>query len=228
MRARTRNQTKYYPKKVVYRFSNPVGNILLSKTRTHLLKMMDSPLNEKSVIVDTGCLVGTLTRILSLITETIGLDVDKKVIVWAKRNAKHIDFICADLCHLPFRNNSVDVVVCASVLEYIEKLEDAVKQIKHMLKKGGILIAGYPIETFLLKAIIEVFTRTAVRTWSPLRVMEYEEYRKNPHTHKQKFPAIRDVLNKHFLLLEKEKIPLTCFPDLFSIYECAKLIKTKE
>ena len=224
----THNQTRYYQKKVVYHFSNPVGNILLSKTRTHLLKMIDFPLNEKSLIVDMGCLVGTLTRVISLITETIGLDVDKNAIVWAKKNAKHIDFICADLCHLPFRDNSVDVVVCASVLEYIKKLEDAVKQIKRILKKGGMLIAGYPIETKLLKVIIEIFSRTEVRTWDPLRVMEYKEYKKDPHTHKQKFLAIRDMLNKHFLLLKKEKIPSTYFPDLISIYECAKLIKTKE
>lgn len=166
-----------------------------------------------------------MTRVLATITYTAGIDLDKNAVVWAKRNAKHIDFICADICHLPFRNNSADVVVCASVLEYIEKTENAIKQIKFILKKDGILLVGYPIETKLLKAVITLYDKKQVRTWDPLRVMEYEKYRKHPHAHKQIFPVIRNSLTKHFSLLKKEKIPSKYFPDFFSIYECVKLIK---
>lgn len=178
-----------------------------------------------SLIVEFGCSVGTFTRVLSLIAPTIGLDIDKKIIVIAKKNAKHIDFICADLCHLPFREGSVDIAICASVLEYIENLEDAIKQIKLVLKKGGTLIAGYPIETKLLKTAIELIDRNSVRTWDPDNVMTNEQLRKDPHTHKQKFPTIRTILRKHFRLLLKEKIPLKFFPDFLSIYECVKLVK---
>jgi SAM-dependent methyltransferase len=187
--------------------------------------MMNFPLNEKSLIVDMGCLVGTLTKILHSISNTIGLDIDKKAIVWAKKNAKHLDFICADRCYLPLKNNSVDVAFCASVLEYIEKLEIAVREINRVLKNNGKLIAGYPIETRFLKAFIEIFDPKQTKTWDPLKVMKYEEYRKDPHTHKQRFPALRDALHKHFLLIEKNKIPSKHFPDFLSIYEYVKMIK---
>ncbi len=87
------------------------------------------------------------------------------------------------------------------------------------------MIAGYPIETKLLKVIIGLSGRRHMKTWEPLRVMEEEEYRKDPHTHKQRFPKIRDMLNKYFLILRREKMPLNHFPDFLSIYECAKLVK---
>lgn len=160
-----------------------------------------------------------------LLAQTIGLDVDKDAIVFAKKSSKHIYFICADLCHLPIRNDSVDIAVCASVLEYIQNLEDAIRQIRFTLKKGGTLGAGYPIETTLLKAIIEFFHRKAVREWNPHRVMGDEEYRKDPHTHKQIFPTIRAMLGKYFLLMRREKTASIYFPDFLSIYECVKLLK---
>jgi ubiquinone/menaquinone biosynthesis C-methylase UbiE len=216
------------PKDVVYYFSNPILNIALCKTRKFLLEIMGTPQNKGCLILDFGCSTGALTRTLSLISETIGLDLDKKEVVWAKRKAKNIDFICADLCHLPFKNNAADFVVCSSVLEFIQKLEDAIKQIKYVLKEGGILIVGYPINTRFLKVIMRIFGKSAVRTWDPLKVMEYRDCIKDPHTHKQNFSSIRYLLNKHFILLEKRKIPLTYLPDILSFYECAKLTKKYE
>jgi ubiquinone/menaquinone biosynthesis C-methylase UbiE len=183
---------------------------------------MGSLLNKNLLILDVGCSTGTLTRVLSSISETIGLDVVKKKVIRAKRDAKNIDFICADVLHLPFKNSSVDIVVCSSVLEFILKLEDAIRQIKQTLKKGGILIVGYPI---FLKTIMRIFGRSALRTWDPLRVMEYKDYIKDPNTHKQNFKSIRYLLDKHFILLEKRKIPLTYLPDILSFYECVKLTR---
>ena len=219
----THNQNK--APKVHYHFSNPLENILLSETRTRLLNMIKFTINKKTLVVDMGCFRGTFTGVLSSIAPTVGLDIDKNAIARAKMNAKHIEFICADLCYLPFRRASVDIAVCASVLEYIENLEESVKQIRLVLKKGGILIVGYPIETKLLKVLIELSGRRHLKTWDPLRVMEEEEYRKNPHTHKQMFPRIRDMLSKYFSILRREKMPSNYFPDFLSIYECAKLIK---
>lgn len=208
-----------------YSIYNPLVNILLSLSRTRLLNMIDFPATEKFLIVDMGCSSGTLTRVLSLKAPTIGLDIDKNALVWVKRHVKHIDFVCADLCHLPFRDDSVDVAVCASVLEHVKNLEEATKQIEFVLKKDGILVAGYPIETKLLKAVIELISRKSVSVWDPRRVMRNEDFGAYPHTHKQKFPTIRDTLRKYFSLLKKEKMPSTCLPDFLSIYECAKLGK---
>ena len=187
--------------------------------------MIDFPATEKSLIVDIGCSSGTLTRVLSLKAPTVGLDIDKNTLVWLKKHVRHIDLICADLCHLPFRNDSVDIAVLASVLEHAVDLEEAARQIRFVLKKDGMLVAGYPIETKLLKAVIELICKKTVSVWDPRRVMSNEDYLACPHTHKQNFSAIRNTLRRYFSVFKKEKIPLTCLPDFLSIYECVRLSK---
>jgi ubiquinone/menaquinone biosynthesis C-methylase UbiE len=214
--------------KVYYDFPNyNMGNILLSKTRTCLLNMLSSSANNKPLIADIGCGRGHLSRSLSLMAKTIALDVDKLSLLRAKKSAKQVDFICADICHLPLKANSVDVAVVASVFEYIEKLEEAIGETKDVIKKGGILIAGYPVETAFLKIAIEMVDRNAVKIWDPHRIMEDGEVRKDYHTHKQKCQNIRDSLGENFCFICKEKIPSKYLPDLLSIYECVKFAKVK-
>jgi len=84
---------------------------------------------KKSLIIDKRCGRGPVSRSLSFIAPTIGLDVDKNLLLIAK-SAKHIHFICVDICHLPLKQNSVIIAVVASVFEFIGKLEDAIKQTK--------------------------------------------------------------------------------------------------
>lgn len=211
--------------RVFYYFYSPLQNIFMSITRTHLLKMIEQRINIEYIILDIGCGTGELTHILSTITTTIGLDLNKDALIRAKKNSKNIDFILADVCNLPLRKCSVYIVVCASVLEFIEKIENAIEEIKLVIKKNGILLAGYPISTKLLRFIIELFGKQHMRLWDPLRVMDYNEYRKDKHTHKHRFQMIRVLLNKNFSLIKREKIPFKYLVDIFSIYECSILIK---
>ena len=198
--------------------------MLLSLSRTRLLNLIDFPTTEK-YIVDIGCSSGTLTRVLSLKAPTVGLDVDKTTLVWLKKYSRNIELICADICHLPFRNDSVDIAVLSSVLEHAEDLEEAARQMRFVLKKDGMLVAGYPIETKLVKAIIELISMKTVNVWDARRVMNYGDYLACPHTHKQNFFTIRNTLRRYFSVVKKEKLPLTFLPDFLSIYECVRLSK---
>jgi ubiquinone/menaquinone biosynthesis C-methylase UbiE len=211
--------------KVVYRFSNPLSNILHNRTRDDLLEMI-GPCNHSRLIVDLGCRTGVFTRCLPKEAQVIGLDISKEATVWAKKNFGQLEFICADVCHLPFKNDSVDVVICSSVLEFIQNLEVAVKQTRNILKCRGVLIAGYPIETKLLKALIELMDRRAVKTWNPRRVMTDKEFVNDPLAHKHNFFTLRQVLEKYFLLTRKKKFPSSYLMDAFSIYESVRLLKT--
>jgi len=198
-------------------------NILLSLSRTHLLNLIDFSATEKSLIVDIGCSSGTLTRVLSLKAPTVGLDINKSTLVWLKKHARHIELICADIAHLPLRKDSVDIAVMASVLEHVVDLEKVAKQMRFVIKKDGMIVAGYPIETKLLKAVIELISKKTVSVWDPRRVMKDKDYLASPHTHKQSFSSIRNALCRYFSVCAKEKVPLTCLPDFLSIYECVRL-----
>lgn len=204
--------------------SHWILNFLLTTNRFKLLKMIDFYIDKKSLILDLGCNIGALTGPLSLRAKTIGLDIDKEKLFWAKKFNHHIEFICCDLCNLPLRESSVDIVIASSVLEHIENLQSAIKEIKFVLTKQGQMATGYPLETRLLEFAVKLFYRSESSTWEQHNIRKYKELLKSPHTHKQNFVEIRKILQKDFLHLKTRKIPQNSFPDFLSIYEIKVLV----
>lgn len=205
---------------------NRILSFLLSLTRTQLLDMIDFPIdNDDFTVVDLGCNIGYITRPLSSKYETIGMDIDKEKVRWAKKFNRQVDFICCDACHLPLRNASIDIVVGASVLEHIENLSEVLREIKIVLKNQGKLVAGYPLESRFLEVIFQTFWKSESRVWNQSKVMKIEDCLEDPHIHKQNFSDIRTMLGKDFSLLKRQKIPYNYFPDLLSIYENTVLLK---
>jgi len=217
---------------------NPIINYLYSYRLIRVLKMVDFPSIGKCIGLDIGCATGYITQFLAqrLNGIVIGIDVSRFDMFRAKMRARYIEpsscakieFILCDITHLPFKNNSLDLVMCASVLEHVEDLKEAVKEIKDSIRKDGILIAGYPIETSFFKKLISLFIHDPFY-WRirDSRILGNEQFRKSPETHKQDYVTIRNMLQKHFLMLCKEKSFLTILPDQISWYECVKMAKVK-
>ena len=53
--------------------------------------------------------------------------------------------IKADICALPFEDNSYDLILCNHVLEHIPDDLKAMEELYRVLKKGGTLIAQVPL-----------------------------------------------------------------------------------
>ena len=52
----------------------------------------------------------------------------------------------ADICALPFEDNSYDLILCNHVLEHIPDDTQAMRELFRVLKKGGCLIAQVPLD----------------------------------------------------------------------------------
>tara|TARA_B100000767_G_scaffold275765_1_gene315248 strand:- start:3549 stop:4304 length:756 start_codon:yes stop_codon:yes gene_type:complete len=52
----------------------------------------------------------------------------------------------ADLCDLPFKSNTYDLILCNHVLEHIPNDEKAIKEIYRILKPGGTAILQVPLD----------------------------------------------------------------------------------
>ena len=52
----------------------------------------------------------------------------------------------ADICALPFEDNSYDLILCNHVLEHIPDDTQAIRELFRVLKKGGRLIAQVPLD----------------------------------------------------------------------------------
>ena len=196
----------------------------LNFKRSQLLSMINNPTDKNSLIVDIGCNIGYLTRPLSLRAETVGLDVDRKMLSSTKFYNRDLAFICCDICHLPLKISSVDLAVCCSVFEHVEKLPEALEEIKLILKKRGRLAAGYPIETKLLEYVMRTLWRSQSHVWDQKNILKHKDRLEDPEAHKSSFVDIRKALKRNFSIVERWKMPNSHFPDPLSIYENVLLI----
>lgn len=99
----------------------------------------------KDKVLEIGCGTGTLwlenkDKIPKDI-EIILSDVSKEMIKTSKENLSGFSmikkFLIADCYQLPFADNSFDIVIINHVLMYLEDVDNALKEIHRILKKGG-------------------------------------------------------------------------------------------
>jgi ubiquinone/menaquinone biosynthesis C-methylase UbiE len=104
-----------------------------------------------AVILDAGCGVGNFVIPLSYICKFVhGIDISKESINLCNKKIKekkiaNVSFKVSSVTEIPLDTNSVDKILCLSVLHYLDisQTEIAVKEFKRILKKDGILIVNF-------------------------------------------------------------------------------------
>ncbi|MGE5582542.1 MAG: class I SAM-dependent methyltransferase [Bacillota bacterium] len=119
-------------------------------------------------VLDIGCGSGVFSFFSAgLNSEVIGIDGSDEMINLcerrkAKLNIKNVSFLKADIYSLEKGPvGKVDLIICSSVLEYLDDLDASLKIIAALLKKNGVLIASLPnkssiyrkMEPFLFKIL---------------------------------------------------------------------------
>lgn len=106
------------------------------------------PKKKKLKVLDVGCGTGTfnISPIINKIkdAEIYGVDISKKMIEVALGRFPKCRFKVADAHKLPFDSNFFDVVISRQVLEHLKEPLKAVKEMKRVVKKKGIVIVSTP------------------------------------------------------------------------------------
>ena len=103
-----------------------------------------------SSIVDLGCSTGNNLKMLKKngYKNFIGIDNNLIAINFCKKNGfKNVKK--ANLCKLPLKKSSVDLVLATDVIEHIENDDKAIKEIKRILKKDRYALITVPAFNFL-------------------------------------------------------------------------------
>ena len=107
---------------------------------------------EVRTFADIGCAEGFyLRRIASFNRETfcVGTDIARTYIAKAKMNLKapNVDFVVSDVENLPFKPNSIDVVLCSEVLEHVYNYHDCLSELGRVTQKT--LLLSFPGHSYI-------------------------------------------------------------------------------
>jgi 2-polyprenyl-3-methyl-5-hydroxy-6-metoxy-1,4-benzoquinol methylase len=104
-----------------------------------------------------------------------------------------------------FEDETFDAVVCISVLEHIENLKKALQEVFRVLKKKGVFVVGFPVESVFMNTYFRLVNREAL------------------HHHVSDHKKILNELNNYFQIERLVKFP-SLFPLNYSLYCVCKCI----
>lgn len=97
--------------------------------------------------LDIACGEGYGTALLGQYANNIvGIDISESTInkAQAKYIQKGVEFITGDICKIPFPQETFDVITCFETIEHIDNQEEALKEIKRVMKNDGLLLISTP------------------------------------------------------------------------------------
>jgi SAM-dependent methyltransferase len=100
-----------------------------------------------SAVLDVGCGTGAVTTELASRTQgqVTGVDIDDRVLAFARQENGDIDYRLASATSLPFPQQSFDVVTCHFLLLWLSEPFAAMSEMRRVLRPGGaLLVAAEP------------------------------------------------------------------------------------
>jgi len=102
-------------------------------------------IEEASQVLNIGCGIGVGPAYIARKhgCRVMGVDISEKMIEWSRRRARgervedKVEFRTADVLDLPFQADQFDVVICESVLIFVEDKSRAIRECVRVTKPGG-------------------------------------------------------------------------------------------
>ncbi len=184
----------------------------LSASMQHILNQIPS----EKLWLDLGCGSGGQ---LAHLTRAVGLDVSFSNLSYCKPINQPL--ACSDIeTTLPFNKGSFDVVMISHVLEHVRSPLELCIEAYRILKTGGILIIGLPIEISLFRVIahdhyfyghpghIYAFSPTGLKRLVELAGFQVDKLEFDiPLARKPKFNSLQTIGNK---LVPEWLLAMTC------------------
>jgi ubiquinone/menaquinone biosynthesis C-methylase UbiE len=105
--------------------------------------------SDGEIILDIGC--GSGVQIMALNVNSpkflIGTDISLDALIYAKnKNITGSEFVRCDAQHLPFKSHSIDKIICAEVIEHLNKPKLMIDETQRILKNNGSIVITTPNE----------------------------------------------------------------------------------
>jgi ubiquinone/menaquinone biosynthesis C-methylase UbiE len=135
----------------------------------------DEGLKAPAAILDIGCGAGTYVRSLAKLGyRAVGLDYSLPSLqrAVAADQPKAGKYIAAEAYHLPFRNESFDMVISMGVLQVLTNPEEALGEMVRVLRPGGWLLIEFLNKHEVASKILRLVRPdpTGVRSYSSFEI----------------------------------------------------------
>ena len=122
------------------------------KNFTRRLKLIQKYRKKPGKLLDIGCNIGTLMKVAEENGwETVGVEFNKSAAAFGRKRFG-LKILDRDFMKIKFKPSSFDVVVMNDVIEHVTNPVATLKEVRRILKKGGVLFMSTPnIDAFLPK-----------------------------------------------------------------------------
>lgn len=95
------------------------------------------PVRDDESVLDLGC--GTGKSIDSLKGRIVGVDFSATALKSARRRHPSVDFVASDVCRLPFKNDSFDLVRASYIFGHLDEggIRMAIEEVSRVLSASG-------------------------------------------------------------------------------------------
>lgn len=126
--------------------------------------------NVHGKVLEVGCGGGGVSKAIKKYRpdlEVHGCDISRRSLKMARQDSGGVKFKFGDLDKLPYKDNSFGAVVMFDTLEHLEHPEKALKEVRRVLEKGGILHSATPLEgePLTLHGFLKIFGWQVKRKW---------------------------------------------------------------
>ncbi len=124
--------------------------------------------------LDIGCGPGLTTLALAQATgtngEVTGVDIAEPMLALARKRCaqySNVNFTTADVTALPYEDGSFDIALATQVYEYVEQVDQALKELARVVKPGGrVLIVDTDWESAVWASHDDDRMRKVIDTWN--------------------------------------------------------------
>jgi len=116
--------------------------------RKFLDVVLEKYVKNNSRVLDVGCGTGAVLEQMAAKNFLVsGIDMSDTALEYCRKKGFEVDKGFAD--KMPYSDNTFDIVFALDVLEHLENPELAVREVKRVLKDGGLFVATVPAHQWL-------------------------------------------------------------------------------
>ena len=134
-----------------YISKNPLFNALLKNFLNRVGDLLKYINAYGKIGLNAGCGQGHMVGYLHdqrAFDRLTAMDLNPEHLYFARKHFPYFDYHVADICNLPFSNNTFDFIMSTEVFEHLPYPQQAMMELKRIAKPEAYLIVSVPFEPF--------------------------------------------------------------------------------